>query len=88
MKISDILDTPSIVILLYIYEKGGEVRHKDLEEKIGSRGTLVKSIGDLMEEKLVEKRVIMGKPIKSFYYLTSKGKEIAKKLYDIRKYYV
>lgn len=86
MKIKDILSIPSIVILLYIHEKG-EVRYGDLTKKIDSRGTLSKSIKDLMDEGLVGKRVVKGKPIKSFYTLTSKGKEIAKRMYDISKFY-
>ena len=86
MKIKEILDIPSIIILLYIHEKG-EVRYGDLTKKIDSRGTLSKSIKDLMGEGLVDKKVVKGKPIKSFYTLTSKGKEIAKRMYDISKLY-
>ncbi len=86
MKIRDILTIPSLVILLYIHEKG-EVRYGDLTRKIESRGTLSKSLKDLMDDGLVDKKVVKGKPIKSFYLLTSKRKETAKRLYDISKFY-
>lgn len=86
MKIADILKIPSIVILLYIHEKG-EVRYVDLTRRIDSGGTLSKSIKDLMSEGLVDKKIVKGKPIKSFYTLTSRGREVAKRMYDINKLY-
>lgn len=86
MKIPEILRIPSIVLLLYIHEKG-EVRYADLTKKIDSRGTLSKSINDLIDDGLVDKRIVKGKPIKSFYTLTAKGREIAKRLSDIDRFY-
>ena len=85
MKISRVLQIPSIQILLFLYEKG-EVRHGDLVKLIASRGTLSLSIRDLEEEGLVQRRVAPTKPIKSFYSLTSKGREVAEKLGEIRGY--
>lgn len=84
MKIKDILNIPSMDILLYIYEKG-EVRYTDLTKKIDSRGTLSKSMKDLMDEGLVDKKIVKGKPIKAYYSLTSKGREIARRLHDIAR---
>ena len=85
MKISRVLQIPSIQILLFIYEKG-EVRHGDLTTLIASRGTLSLSIKELEEEGLVQRRVVTTTPIKSFYSLTSKGREVAKRLGEIRGY--
>lgn len=85
MKISRVLQIPSIQILLFLYEKG-EARHRDLIKLIASRGTLSLSIKDLEEEDLVQRRIVPTKPIKSFYSLTSKGREVAKKLREIRGY--
>lgn len=87
MKIANILKIPSIDILIYIYDNGGEVRYTDLADRIGSRGTLSKSLKDLMAEKLMDKRIEKGKPTKAFYFLTSKGKEVAKRLNEINRYY-
>jgi DNA-binding HxlR family transcriptional regulator len=80
------MNIPSVRILIFIYDKG-EVRYTDLTKKIESRGTLSKSMRDLIDEGLVDKKIVKGKPIKSFYTLTSNGKEIAKRMYDIDRYY-
>lgn len=85
LKISRALQIPSIQILLFLYEKG-EVRHGDLIKLIASRGTLSLSIGEIEEEGLIQRRVVANKPIKSFYYLTGKGYEVAKRLKEIRDY--
>ena len=82
MKISRVLQISSIQILLFLYEKG-EVRHGNLTKLITSRGTLSLSIRDLEEEALVQRRVVPTKPIKSFYSLTGKGREVAKRLQEI-----
>ena len=85
MKISKVLQIPSIQILLFLYEKG-EVRHGDLVKLIASRGTLSLSIRELEEEGLVQRKIVASKPIKSFYSLTTKGREVAKKLGEILGY--
>lgn len=85
MKIARVLQIPSIQILLFLYEKG-EVRHRDLIRLIASRGTLSLSVKELEEEGLIRRRIVPTKPIKSFYSLTTKGREVAKRLGEIRKY--
>lgn len=85
MKISRVLQIPSIQILLFLYEKG-EVRHSDLVKLLSSRGTLSLSIGELEKEGLVQRRVEASKPIKSFYSLTAKGCEVGKRLEGICGY--
>ena len=82
MKISRVLQIPSIQILLFLYEKG-EVRYGNLTKLLTSRGTLSLSMGDLEEEGLVQRRVAPTKPIKSFYSLSGKGREVAKRLQEI-----
>ena len=83
MKISDILQTPSVKILLYLFEKQ-EVRYSDLTNLIKSRGTLSLNLKELDEEKLIERRVVTTKPIQSYYSLSKKGEEIAKRLSEIK----
>ena len=76
MKISKILKFPSVRILLFMHEHE-EVRYTDLARIFSSRGTLSSNLKTLEKEKLVERRVEPSKPIKAFYSLTNKGKEIA-----------
>lgn len=76
MKISDILQTPSIEILLFLHSKG-EVRYTDLARLIASRGTLSLSLKELDEECLIQRRIVTTKPIQAHYSLTDKGKEVA-----------
>lgn len=85
MKISRVLQIPSIQILLFLYEKG-EVRYSRLVKLIASRGTLSLSVRELEEEDLIERRIETSKPIKSFYSLTAKGSEVAERLEGIRGY--
>lgn len=76
MKISALLETPSVKILLFIHEHG-EVRYTDLTKLIASRGTLSVNIKELDEERLIKRRIITTKPIQAHYSLTEKGTEIA-----------
>ena len=84
MKISAILGMPSVKILLFMLEKG-EVRYTDLADLFTSRGTLSLNLKDLEEEKLIQRRVVASKPIQAYYSLTEKGKEIAKRMNEIKK---
>jgi DNA-binding HxlR family transcriptional regulator len=84
VKISKILQFPSVKILMLIDEKE-EVRHTDLTKIIASRGTLSANLKTLEKEKLVERRVETTKPIKTWYTLTPKGKEIALRLTEIEQ---
>jgi len=84
VKISAILGMPSVKILLFMLEKG-EVRYTDLADLFTSRGTLSLNLKDLEEEKLIQRRVVASKPIQAYYSLTEKGKEIAKRMNEIKK---
>ena len=84
VKISSMLETPSVRILLFILAKD-EVRYTDLANLFTSRGTLSSNLKELEEEKLIQRRVITSKPIQAYYSLTEKGVEIAKRLSEIRK---
>lgn len=77
MKISRILQIPSVQILLFIDEKE-EVRFTDLAKLIPSRGTLSANLKSLEEEELISRRVVTSKPIQAHYSLTEKGKQVAK----------
>ena len=84
MKISVLIQTPSVRILLFLYKKG-EVRYTELAKLIASRGTLSLSLKELDEEGLIQRRVVTTKPIQAHYSLTDKGKEIAAHLGKIKK---
>jgi DNA-binding HxlR family transcriptional regulator len=84
MKLSAMLDSPTAKIMLFIHERG-EVRYTELTRLITSRGALSKSLKELEEEELIERRVETSKPIRSYYSLTEKGKKIADKLEEIRR---
>ena len=84
MKISSLLHTPSVRILLFLYEKG-EVRYTDLTNLIASRGTLSLNLKELDEERLIKRRIVTTKPIQAHYSLTDKGTEIAARFDKIKK---
>jgi len=84
LKISSLLQTPCVKILLFLYEKG-EVRYSDLAGLIASRGTLSLNIKELEEESLIQRRVVTTKPIQAHYSLTDKGREIATHFDKIKK---
>lgn len=84
MKITTLLQTPSVKILLYLFEKG-EVRYTDLTNLLTSRGTLSLNLKELDEEELIQRRVVTSKPIQSYYSLTDKGKVIAEILNRLDK---
>ena len=84
VKISALLETQSVRILLFLHEKG-EVRYTDLTKLIASRGTLSIIVKELEEEKLIQRRVVTTKPIQAHYSLTDRGREIASLLSKIEK---
>jgi DNA-binding HxlR family transcriptional regulator len=86
VKITKILQLPSVQILLHICKRV-ETRHSDLAKIIASRGSLSANLKTLENEMLIERRVVPSKPVKTFYALTPKGKEIAIKLTEIEQIY-
>jgi DNA-binding HxlR family transcriptional regulator len=82
VKISHVLEIPSVRILLFIYGKG-EVRYTDLTKLIASRGTLSANLKELEKEELVKRRVVATKPIQTYYSLTDKGQRIAKAFSEV-----
>ena len=84
MKISAILEAPSVKILLFVLERG-EVRYSDLARIFTSRGTLSLNLKDLEGERLIQRRVVTSKPIQAYYSLTDKGKEVAKRLNEMKR---
>lgn len=82
VKISELFESPSIKILVYLQEKG-QARHSELERLIRSRGTLATNLNDLMEEGLVSRKVLPTKPIQSNYSLTEKGHTVGKLIIEI-----
>ena len=84
MKISKLLETPSVRILFFLHEQG-EVRYADLTRLIASRGTLSLNIKELEEEGLIQRRVVTTKPIQAHYSLTDKGRKIATYFDKIKK---
>jgi DNA-binding HxlR family transcriptional regulator len=84
VKISKLLETPSVRILLFLHKRG-EVRYADLTRLISSRGTLSLNIKELEEEELIQRRVVTTKPIQAHYSLTDKGRKIATYFDKIKK---
>lgn len=84
MRISQVVKTPTIRILLCLYQKG-ETRHAQLSKLTVSRGTLSLSLRELEEEGLVQRKILDTKPLQSNYSLTEKGKAIAKQLSEIER---
>jgi DNA-binding HxlR family transcriptional regulator len=84
LKISALLETPSVRIILFLHEHG-EVRYTDLTKLIASRGTLSINIKELEEEGIIKRRIITTKPIQAYYSLTEKGSEISTLLNKIGK---
>jgi DNA-binding HxlR family transcriptional regulator len=84
VKISSLLQTPSVKILLFLLERG-EVRYADLTKLMASRGTLSLNLKELSEEGLIQRRIVTTKPIQAHYSLTGKGKQIAIHLDRIQK---
>jgi DNA-binding HxlR family transcriptional regulator len=84
LKISRVLEIPSIKILLYLLENG-EVRYTDLAKLISSRGALSLNLKALETEGLLSRRVVTTKPIHSYYALTEKGKRIAHNFLDTKQ---
>lgn len=84
VKISSLLQTPSVRILLFLLERG-EVRYTDLTKLMTSRGTLSLNLKELSEEGLIQRRIVTTKPIQAHYSLTEKGKQIAIHLDRIQK---
>jgi len=83
VKVSRILEIPSVKILLFLFDKQ-EVRYTDLTKIITSRGTLSSNLKELEKEELVKRKVVTTKPIQSYYSLTEKGQEIARRLSEIK----
>ena len=83
MKISKVLEIPSVKILLFI-DKKGEVRYTDLTKLISSRGALSNNLKALEKEELIKRRVVTTKPIQTHYSLTEKGQKAARDFEDLR----
>jgi DNA-binding HxlR family transcriptional regulator len=83
VKISKILQAPSVKILLFIHEKR-EVRYTDLAKLISSRGALSTNLKSLETEELLSRRVVTSKPIHTYYSLTEKGLKAANYFKGIR----
>jgi DNA-binding HxlR family transcriptional regulator len=83
LKISSLIENPSVKILLHINTKG-EVRFTDLTMLIDSRGALSTNLRALEIEGLTNRRVVTSKPIQAYYSLTEKGKMIARNFLEIK----
>jgi len=84
LRIGNILKTPTVVILLFMLEKG-EARYSQLADLVGSRGTLSAALNELEEDGLISRRVLDSKPIRTFYSLTAKGRDVAAGFMAVKK---
>jgi DNA-binding HxlR family transcriptional regulator len=69
-------------VILYLYERD-EVRYSELAKLIASRGTLGLVLREMEEEGIIQRRVVTSRPIQTYYSLTQKGKEVARKIKEI-----
>ena len=76
MKFSSILNFSTVRIVLLLAEKG-EARYAELDKLVSSRGTLSLTLKELQEEGLIERRVVVSRPIQTYYALSKKGKKLA-----------
>jgi DNA-binding HxlR family transcriptional regulator len=83
VKVSQVVEFPSVKILIYLHEKG-QTRHSELEKLIRSRGTLASNLNDLMDEGLVTRKVVPTRPIQSNYSLTETGRSLGKLFLEIK----
>jgi len=84
VKISKIIESPAVVLLLFLLESG-EVRHSEFSEVFTSRGTISNNLNDLEDEELIKRRVVNTKPVESYYMLTDAGLKIATLLSTIKE---
>lgn len=81
-----IFELTDVKILLYLKQKGTEVRYSELLKKVaGSRGSLATSLSDLQEMGFLNRRVKATRPIQTEYELTPEGTRAATLLSEIRK---
>jgi DNA-binding HxlR family transcriptional regulator len=81
VRISALLNAPTVRVLLFLLVQ--EVRHADLAELVRSRGTLSLSLKELERDGLISRRVVIARPIESYYSLTVKGKKVATKFEEL-----
>jgi DNA-binding HxlR family transcriptional regulator len=75
VKLQNLLDDPSVRILLYVGRKG-EVRYIEIQNNVKlSRSTINAVIHNLEERKLIDRRITPTKPIQVHYSITQKGKD-------------
>lgn len=84
MKVSDILQLPTLKVAVFLYEKG-EVRYAEFTKLISSRGTLSLVLKELDQEGLIQRRVVISKPIQTYYTLTDRGREIGARLKEVEE---
>ena|SRR5579872_1908258 len=84
VKIENILALPNMKILLFLQQKD-EARYSELSKLIKSRGALSNAFKELIEEELIQRRIDpKTRPVKSYYSLTKKGKEIAQEFAQVK----
>ncbi len=87
MKISAILNSPNVKILLYLYDScrcEGARFSELLKNVVVVRSTLAYTLAELEDEGLVYRKVISSKPIQVRYLLTDKGMAVAECFARIR----
>ncbi len=90
MKISKIIENPSVRILLYIYERSDKrARFRDLYTIMKSKGTLSLALRELMDDGLITRHIDSRfRPVKSFYVLTEKGEKVAYHISLVRDVFI
>jgi len=79
-----VFEIGSIKVILYLYNVGSMRYSELLRNLIPSRSTLALTLRDLQEDKLVERRVKVTRPVQTSYTLSDKGKQVAEHLSAIK----
>ena len=83
MRISKIPKIDCMKTILFMYKVKSEIRFSELAKLFASRSAVSSCLRDLERNGIIQRRVdIAKKPVKVYYFLTEKGKNIG---YHIEK---
>lgn len=83
MKFASILELATVKTVMQLSKKE-EIRYNELDKVTRSRGTLTLTLRELQGEGLLERRVVVSRPIQSYYSLSRKGKKVAQALSQLQ----
>ena len=86
MKLSKILEVDCLRTIYLLYISGGKLRFSEIAKTFASRSSLSSCLKDLEENDIIKRKVVAEeKPVKVYYFLTEKGRQVGLHLDKIRK---